>query len=83
MATGSLVAFALYRYVHSRYRPEADAPLFAPSLSGLAPSLALVAQRHKTMLQENNLWESARELARHWFAQAAPQAVLQVLESVF
>ncbi|MBV9125616.1 MAG: hypothetical protein JO112_19885 [Planctomycetes bacterium] len=69
LLTGALLVYGLWRWVRSRYRVESDAPLFSASTSGLAPSLALVAQRHKTMLQEGNLWEVARALARQWFFQ--------------
>jgi hypothetical protein len=64
LLTAMLVAYGLVRHRQVRHRIEPTAPLFGQSLARLAPSAAIIEQRHQAMLQSGNLWEAARDLAR-------------------
>src|SRR5207245_2644578 len=59
-----LLLYALRRLVRARYRLEGSVPLVAAHLENILPTETLVVQRQRGMLQEGNLWEAARELAR-------------------
>jgi hypothetical protein len=59
ISTAFLGMFALARLSQARHRPEKTVP--APA--GM-PFSNLFAQRHQSMKQEGNYWESARALAR-------------------
>jgi hypothetical protein len=65
-----LAIYLLLRLVRSRYQLDAAAPLLAPTLARLAPVRPGLAQRHRSLLAEGNLWEPARALARDFFETA-------------
>src|SRR5262249_5761742 len=69
--TVGLVVFGLFRIMKGRHRVEVDAPLLAARLAKLVPAVGLMEQRRQAMLQEGNLWEEARTLARQCFAPLA------------
>jgi hypothetical protein len=51
-------------------------PLVAAGVSQTVSAESLAAQRHRDMLQENNLWEAARDLARECFAAYAERTAV-------
>jgi hypothetical protein len=53
-----------------RHRPDTSAPTLAALLEKHAPAGALLEQRQQALLRAGNLWEAARELARHLFVSA-------------
>jgi hypothetical protein len=67
-ATLSLVGYGLYRLLRARHRIDPHAPLFGPSVLELAPAGGVVEQRQLAMIQDRNLFEAARDLARHTLA---------------
>jgi hypothetical protein len=83
LLTVALLLVGLYRFLHSRYRPEARVPPLPARLDALAPQVPAVEQRHQALLAQGNLAESARELAHQAFtalglppeAGASPPAV--------
>jgi hypothetical protein len=67
------VALGLYAFVRLgafRHRPDATVPALAALLEKQAPAGAVIEQRQQALLSDGNLWEAARELARHLFASA-------------
>jgi hypothetical protein len=74
--SASLGVYALVRLGAFRHRPETAAPLLTALLEKQAPAGAVLAQRQEALLRDGNLWEAARELARHLFlsAGASPDA---------
>ncbi len=80
------VVLGLYGFVRLgafRHRSAATGPLLADLLQQQAPAAAVMEQRQDALLRDGNLWEAARELARHLFASvgtspdaaAAPPAI--------
>jgi hypothetical protein len=65
-----LLAFLFYRLMRSGHHVDTQAPLLAQGVGQVGPTGALVVQRRQSLLQEGNLWEAAREVARQWFADA-------------
>jgi hypothetical protein len=70
LLTLGLLLFGLYRLLQARYRIEPGTPLLARCLQQLAPAGTVLEQRQRAMLQQGNLWEAARDLARHCFEPA-------------
>jgi hypothetical protein len=68
--TVALAAYLLFRLIRSRFRLDAAAPLLAPTLARMAPTGTGLAQRHKALLAEGNLWDPARAMARDFFEMA-------------
>jgi hypothetical protein len=68
LLTLGLLLFGLYRFLHSRYRPEARVPRLPAQLSTLAPAVPTVERRHQAVIAQGNLAEAARELAHQAFA---------------
>jgi hypothetical protein len=67
------VVLGLYGFVRLgafRHRPDATGPSLAVLLGQQAPAGAVIEQRQDALLRDGNLWEAARELARHLFASA-------------
>jgi hypothetical protein len=73
-----LAVYLLFRLILSRYRLDLAAPLLAPTLARMAPVGTGLAQRHKALLAEGNLWDPARALARDFFETALGQESLRV-----
>jgi hypothetical protein len=67
--TGVLVGYGLYRLAKASHRFEVLAPRVAAEVTRLVPGTTLMEQRHQTMLREGNLWEAARDVGRHAFAE--------------
>jgi hypothetical protein len=67
-ATGLLILYGFRRLRRARHRPELTVPLVAAGVAQSVSPDPLVVQRHKNMLQDDNLWEAARDLARQCFA---------------
>ncbi len=65
--TAGLVLLGFYWLLHNRHRIEVKAPLFAKTAARLAPAPAVIAQRHQALIEEDNLWEVGRDMARDWF----------------
>jgi hypothetical protein len=70
LITSLLAAYLLFRLIRSRYRLDLATPLLAPTLARMAPAGAGLAQRHKALLAQGNLWDPARALARDFFETA-------------
>jgi hypothetical protein len=68
--TFGLIFYGFLRLGHARQRNEPGSPLLTKALAQSAPAAGLVEQRHQAMLQEGNLWEAARALARQVFEPA-------------
>jgi hypothetical protein len=71
-----LVLYGLRRLRLARHRYEVTVPLVATGVAQTVPTEPLVAQRHRNMLMEDNLWEAARDLARECFAAYAERAAV-------
>jgi hypothetical protein len=57
--------YGLYRIGGpGRYRIDSTAPLLPRVLAGHQPQVTLIEQRRQALLDDNNLWEAAREKAR-------------------
>lgn len=72
-AIAASVALGLYAFVRLgafRHRPDATLPALDALLTKQAPAGAVIEQRQQALLSDGNLWEAARELARHLFASA-------------
>jgi hypothetical protein len=65
--TLGLLVYGVSRLVRARHRIELAAPLLAQTLTALVPAGPGVADRHKALLAEGNLWEPAHALAREFF----------------
>jgi hypothetical protein len=74
MLSVGLLAYGMVRLLRGRHRIEPHAPLLETSLARLAPETPLVDQRHRALLRDGNLWEPAREFARHCLAAVAAPA---------
>ncbi|MFN4259305.1 MAG: DUF4350 domain-containing protein [Gemmataceae bacterium] len=72
LATLVLVIYGLVRVLRGRFHPEKQLPPLAVHLAQASPSAAFVRQRQQELLSRGNLWEAARDLARHCFTQAPP-----------
>jgi hypothetical protein len=66
--TAGLVLLGFYWLLQNRHRIEVKSPLFAKTAARLAPAPAVIAQRHQALIEEDNLWEIGRDMARDWFA---------------
>jgi hypothetical protein len=65
----AVTLYALSRVIaRSRQWGESAVPLLADAVAEQSPEGALALQRQRTLLVSGNVWESARELARQWFA---------------
>jgi hypothetical protein len=67
LLTGVVVLLALYRLAKASYRREASVPLLANLVAQHAQAGPVEAERRQIMVQEGNLWEAARDLARQGF----------------
>lgn len=61
-----LVVYGIYRLRRASHTVETGVPLFATAAARAAPSAAVLMQRHRAALQEDNLGEYAHLLAREW-----------------
>jgi hypothetical protein len=66
--TVALIIYGGYRLVRAGYQPETHAPLFTQAVARSAPAVGILDQRQQHMLDDDNLWEPARDLARQCFA---------------
>jgi hypothetical protein len=63
---GFVLAVVLYRLSNEgRHLPEKRLPLLATAVAGQRPNAVMIEQRPRAQLSAGNLWESAREFARH------------------
>ena len=62
-----LVGYGFVRLGKKRHRTGGETPRLATLLAREATSAAVVELRHRAMLEEGNLWEAARALARQCF----------------
>jgi hypothetical protein len=70
VASVSLGLYGFVRLGAFRHRPELTASPLAALLQQQAPAGAAMAERQAALLRDGNLWEAARELARHLFVSA-------------
>jgi len=66
--TIALVLFGFYRLAKSAHQVEAEVPLVSGHVAKVVPATAVVDQRREALLSEGNLWEAARDVARHGIA---------------
>jgi hypothetical protein len=69
-ASAVLGLYAFVRLGTFRHRPDATGPALGALLRRQAPAGAVMEQRHDALLRDGNVWEAARELARHLLASA-------------
>jgi hypothetical protein len=69
-ASAVLGLYAFVRLGTFRHRPDASGPALGKLLRQQAPAGAVMEQRHDALLRDGNVWEAARELARHLMASA-------------
>ncbi len=67
----ALVLYGMRRLWKARYARDSRVPLVPAAVAEGVSTETLAAQRHRGMMQEGNLWELARELARQCFAEYA------------
>jgi hypothetical protein len=66
--TALLMGFVFYRLMRSGYHLDTQVPLLPQGVGQARPAAAIVDQRRQSLLQDGNLWEAARDVARQWFA---------------
>jgi hypothetical protein len=86
LGTLLLLLYGAYRITaRARHRQDWSVPLLAQAVGRNLPASSILEQRHSMQLQVQNLWETARDLTRRWFAEAgmavtassAPPAVVR------
>lgn len=81
VCTLGLLLLGGFRLLKARHRIEAEAPLFGKRVARLQATVALIHQRHQAMLEEGNLWEAAREVARACFPGVPSRVVVSPTSS--
>jgi hypothetical protein len=69
--TVALAAYGLMRLVRARHHVDTQAPRLTPVLASVTPTPAVIDERQRATLAEDNFWEAAHGLARQFF-DAAP-----------
>jgi hypothetical protein len=72
--TVGLLLFGFYRLIRAGYHVDTQVPLVAQSVAQRGPAVAIMEQRRQSLLQDGNLWEAARDVARQWFGEMGYEA---------
>jgi hypothetical protein len=75
VASALLILYGYWRLLRARHRRDLKVPLVAGYLASMMPTQPVVGLRDQVMLQEGNLWEAARALARECFAAYADRSM--------
>jgi hypothetical protein len=70
--TIGLIVYCFYRLAKASYHLEPHVPLVNSGVAQLIPPGAMVSQRHRTLIQSDNFWEAARDVARELFSAIVP-----------
>jgi hypothetical protein len=64
------VGYGVIQLLRSRHPVDPQVPIMATALAGVVPAQAVIDQRQRSTLAEDNFWEAAHGLARQFFDSA-------------